>query len=63
MKEVKIASSGKILATAIGEELIITDRVQAPQGGDLSHWLEFDNEHEARLHFGIFEEKEVGLFG
>ncbi len=58
MKEVKIASIGKILATAIGEELIITDRVQAPEGTDLSHWLEFENETEARMHFGIFEKKE-----
>jgi len=57
MKEIKIASEGKILATAVGEELIITDRVQAPGGTDLSHWLEFNDETEARMHFGIFEQK------
>ena len=58
MKEVKIASNGKILASVVGEELIITDRVQAPAGKDLSHWLEFNNEYEARIHYGIFEKKE-----
>ena len=58
MKEIKIASNGKVLATAVDSELIVTDRVQAPEGTDLSNWLEFNNEYEARLHFGIPVKKE-----
>lgn len=63
MKVVKIASNGKILATAIDNELIVTDRVQAPEGKDLSHWLEFNDEDEARIYYGIPEKKEEEYVG
>lgn len=51
--EVKIASEGKVLATLLDDDIIITDRVQAPKGTDISMWLEFDSEEDAKNYYGI----------
>ena len=53
MFEHKAASEGKIIAKLIDGELLCTNAVTAPLGTDLSDWLEFNNENDAKTYYGI----------
>lgn len=54
----KFASENKILAKKFSDtEINITNLVSAPDGTDLSDWVEFNNEDEAYTYFGVEKSK------
>lgn len=55
----KFASENKILAKKFSDtEINFTNLVSAPDGTDLSDWVEFNNEDEAYTYFGVEKSKE-----